>query len=65
MNYPRIIKQLRQKLFLSQEDMANLLGVSFSSINRWENNHYEPTIKTKKKIHNLCIKYDIEEGEDE
>ena len=56
---------MRQKLFLSQEDMANLLGVSFSSINRWENNHYEPTIKTKKKIHNLCIKYDIEEGEDE
>lgn len=32
-----IIKEIRQELNLSQEKFASKLGVSFSSLNRWEN----------------------------
>lgn len=36
MDYQKLIKDLREKLILSQEDFAKLLGVSFSTVNRWE-----------------------------
>lgn len=59
MTWSKIIKELREKLLLSQTEMANLLGVSYASINRWENEHYEPTIKVKRKIKSLCEKNNI------
>lgn len=62
MDYKFLIRELRNKLVLSQEELANLLGVSFASVNRWENGHHEPTIKVKRKILELCkenkIKYE-------
>lgn len=56
MKWSKIIKDLRNKMLLSQKELANLLGVSFASINRWENGHNEPTIKVKRKIKELCNK---------
>lgn len=62
MEYQKIIKDLRIKLVLSQQEFAELLGVSFTSVNRWENGKHEPTIKVKRKILQLCkenkIKYE-------
>lgn len=60
MNYADLIKKLRNKLILTQTELASLLSVSFSSINRWENGHYEPTIKAKRKIIQLCKQNDID-----
>jgi DNA-binding transcriptional regulator YiaG len=54
MDYRTIVKKLRNKLVLSQQEFAILLGVSFTSVNRWENGKSEPTIKVKRKILNLC-----------
>lgn len=34
---------IRKKLNLSQEQIARLLGVSFTSVNRWEGGHSGPT----------------------
>lgn len=34
---------IRKRLDLSQEQMAQLLGVSFTSVNRWEGGHSSPT----------------------
>ena len=50
MNWSKEIKQLREYLCLSQTEFAQLLGVSFVSVNRWENGHFEPTIKAKRKL---------------
>ena len=61
MNYSSNIKLLRDKLFLTQEELAQKLGVSFSSVNRWERGHYEPTIKVKKKLHRLFVENGIVE----
>jgi len=54
MNYKRLVKGLREKLIITQEELAQLLGVSFASINRWETGKHEPTIKVKRKIVELC-----------
>lgn len=35
-DYQKAVKELRDKLILTQSELANLLGVSFASINRWE-----------------------------
>lgn len=59
MNYRIIVKNLRNKLVLSQQEFAILLGVSFTSVNRWENGKSEPTIKAKRKILNLCKENEV------
>ena len=59
MDYSKLIKELREKMILSQAELAELLGVSFASVNRWEQGHHEPTIKSKRKIVALCKKHKI------
>ena len=49
MEYQKIIKNLRTKLVLSQQEFAELL-VSFTSVNRWENGKHDPTIIAKEKL---------------
>lgn len=60
------IKQLRvEKLMMSQEELANLLGISFQSVNRYENNKSKPTFKIRRKIVELMEKNGIEVGTNE
>lgn len=54
MDYSNLIRILRNKLILTQTELADLLKVSFSSVNRWENGKHEPTTKIKRKIVELC-----------
>jgi DNA-binding XRE family transcriptional regulator len=49
------VKQLREKLLLSQMEMAEYVGCAFSSINRYENHLCEPTIKIKRRLRELLI----------
>jgi DNA-binding XRE family transcriptional regulator len=60
MDYQRLVKELRLKLILSQQEFADLLNVSFASINRWETGKHEPTIKLKRKIVQLCKENNID-----
>ena len=59
-DYQKLVIELRNKFAISQTELANMLGVSFASVNRWEKGHYEPTIKVKRKIIELCKKNNIE-----
>lgn len=52
-NYSEAIIQLRVKLNISQTELAKLLGVSFSSVNRWEKGRYSPTIIAREKLKKL------------
>ena len=36
-NFAEMVKEVRKQLGLSQEELAHELGVSFATINRWEN----------------------------
>lgn len=40
---PERLAEIRRTLRFSQDDMARLLGVSYASVNRWENGHSGPT----------------------
>ena len=53
MSWPENIKALRNKLLITQEELADMLGVSFVSVNRYENGHFEPTMKIKRKLMKL------------
>lgn len=60
MKYSDLIKKLRVKLLLTQTEFAALLGVSFESVNRWENDKNEPSFKAKRKIMELAKKNKVE-----
>ena len=49
-DYSKRIKSIRQQLGLSQEELAHKLGVSFTSVNRWENGQTKPSKLAKKQI---------------
>lgn len=46
----QLIKELRQLLDLTQEELANSLEVSFSSISRWERGKSKPSSAASKLI---------------
>ena len=53
-NYSAQVKQLRGQLGLSQEDMAHALGVSFATVNRWENGQVKPSRLARIQIEAIC-----------
>lgn len=63
---PEILKQLRAKLNLSQEELAGRLEVAFSTLNRWENSRVAPRGKARKAIYDLLAEVgaDGASGED-
>lgn len=50
-NFSKDCKAIRTLMNLGQVDFAKQLGVSFSAINRIENNHHEALIDTKEKVY--------------
>lgn len=46
----RVVRELRNRLNLSQEELAAKLGVSFATVNRWENEKIVPRGKALKAI---------------
>jgi DNA-binding transcriptional regulator YiaG len=60
MTFGEKTKVVREKLFMSQEDLAKALGVAYVTVSRWENGHCEPNYKAKKLFHELCVKNNIE-----
>ena len=44
------LKKLRQQRGWSQEDLARALGVSFATVNRWENGKTKPSRLAVEKI---------------
>jgi DNA-binding XRE family transcriptional regulator len=53
---PQEIKNLRLKLMMTQTEFAKLAGVSFPSINRYENGKSKSTFKVQRKLTELKAK---------
>lgn len=63
MDYSKLIKELREELIVSQAELADLFGVSFQTVNRWERGTHKPTIKVKRKLAPYFKKHKIEVDE--
>ncbi|MDL2292790.1 helix-turn-helix transcriptional regulator [Acholeplasma sp. OttesenSCG-928-E16] len=44
------IKEYPQRKFLTQIELSKLLGVGKTTVTRWENGQFDPTMKMKKKL---------------
>ena len=55
-NFPALVKEVRKQLALSQEDLAHKLGVSFATVNRWENRKSQPSKLAKAQFDAFCEK---------
>ena len=54
------VKFVRKKLYLSQTALAKAIGVSFPTINRWENGHTIPNLVLQAKFEDFCKENDIQ-----
>ncbi|MBM3330019.1 MAG: helix-turn-helix transcriptional regulator [Calditrichaeota bacterium] len=52
-DYPRLIRTVRQRTGLSQERFAAKIGVTFPSINRWENGKTTPSRLALRQVKQL------------
>ena len=58
-NAGNLIRGLRQKLNMTQEEFAHEIAVTVSTVNRWENAHAEPSKLAWKAIQDLAKKRGI------
>jgi len=50
---PRLVRRLRERTGLTQEKFAAKLGVTFPTINRWENGRAKPSPLALRQIEKL------------
>ena len=55
-NYPALVREVRRQLNMSQEDLAHELGVSFATVNRWENGRTKPSKLAAAQIDAFCAR---------
>lgn len=53
---------IRKKGFCTQMEFAERIGVSFSTVNRWETGKMSPNVSTMKRLKAYCEALNIEFG---
>ncbi len=59
MEISEMIKAIRAELQMTQTDFAEAVHVSFSTVNRWENNKVVPNRMARALILDICEKKDV------
>ena len=50
----RLIREIREHLNVSQDDMAKMIGISYATVNRWENGHSRPGKAAQLRLYDIC-----------
>ena len=53
------IKNFRLSCLMNQTEFGTALGVSFTTVNRWENGKARPNIKAMKALKQYCEEHDL------
>jgi len=53
------IRDMRSRLSMTQEEFAHALGITVSTVNRWENGHSEPSKLARATITRLAGSHGI------
>ena len=58
-----LILEIRNRLNASQEDLARMIGISYATVNRWENGHSQPNKASQLRLYDICKerKVDLED----
>lgn len=59
MEFKDKVKTARLQLFMSQASFAKEIGVTFVTVNRWENGKYLPGYDAQKKFHDFCEEHSV------
>ena len=59
MPFSNDIKNLRLSCLMNQEEFGETIGVSFATVNRWENGKAKPNLKAMKAIKYFCAKNNL------
>lgn len=59
MTFGEKVLELRMRLQLTQKQLADVLGISYTTVNRWEMGHYEATKLIRRRFDDLCKKNGI------
>jgi transcriptional regulator with XRE-family HTH domain len=54
--FAELLREVRGQLGISQEDLARQLGVSFATVNRWENGRTKPMKLARAQFDAFCAK---------
>lgn len=54
-----LIKKIRTHMNISQTELADKLGVTFATVNRWENGRTLPNKLAQSKMYELCKEYEV------
>ena len=54
------LKEIREKLMLTQEEFAKAVGVSYKAMQNWEQGKNEPSLRDKRKLVEFCKANGIE-----
>ena len=60
MSFADDIRKLRRKSLLSQNDFAKEIGVSYTTVSRWETGKSRPNLKTMRQIDKYCKENNID-----
>jgi type I restriction enzyme M protein len=60
---PQLLRAIRAKLNLTQEQLADRLGVSFATVNRWEGGTNAPQKAAREAIEALALEAGIDDAE--
>jgi len=59
MDFSQKVRYVREKLNISQEELARSLNVSYATINRWENSKNKPVRMAQAAFSDFCNKHGI------
>ena len=49
-----ILPEIRKQLNASQEELAKMIGISFATVNRWENGRSKPNRTAQLRLYDIC-----------
>ena len=55
-DFQNLVKEVRTQLNLTQDEFAQQLGVSYVTVNRWENGQYKPSKMARNLFDSYCAK---------
>ncbi|MCL1914470.1 MAG: helix-turn-helix transcriptional regulator [Eubacteriaceae bacterium] len=61
MTTAELLKTIRKEFGISQEDLAHELGISYTTINRWENSRRLPSRLAMRQIKDFCAAKGVSE----